>query len=165
MLTSLKQNLTFGVRTLLKTPGFTVTVVLTIALGIGASTAIFSVLYATLFERLPYPKSEQLMMVWSRVRPEGRNVVSVGDFLDWKKRNTTFQDMQAWGGGASFNLATNDRPEQVQAVASTPGFNNMVGVEFLLGRDFIPEEGVIGNNRVVILTHKLWNTRFGADRG
>jgi putative ABC transport system permease protein len=164
MLTSLKQNLTFGVRTLLKTPGFTATIVLTIALGIGASTAIFSVLYATLFERLPYPKSEQLMMVWSRVRPEGRNVVSAGDFLDWKKRNTTFQDMHAWSGGGSFNLATNDRPEEVQAVASTPGFNNMVGVEFLLGRDFIPEEAVLGNNRVVILTHKLWNTRFGADR-
>jgi putative ABC transport system permease protein len=164
MLTSLKQNLTFGVRTLRKTPGFTTTIVLTIALGIGASTAIFSVLYATLFERLPYPKSEQLMMVWSRIRPDGRNVVSVGDFLDWKKRNTTFQDIQAWGGGGSFNLATNDRPEQVQAVASTPGFNNMVGVEFLLGRDFVPEEAVLGNNRVVILTHKLWNTRFGADR-
>jgi putative ABC transport system permease protein len=164
MLTSLKQNLTFGVRTLLKTPGFAVTVVLTIALGIGASTAIFSVLYATLFEKLPYPKSEQLMMVWSRIRPDGRNVVSVGDFQDWKKRNTTFQDIQAWGGGGSFNLATNDDPEQVQAVASTPGFNKMVGVEFLLGRDFVPEEAVLGNNRVVILTHKLWNTRFGGDR-
>ena len=163
MLTSLKQNLTFGVRTLLKTPGFTVTIVLTIALGIGASTAIFSVLYATLFERLPYPKSEQLMMLWSRPGV-GRNVVSTGDYLDWKKRTTTFQDMHAFGGGGSFNLATNDRPERVQASASTPGFNKMVGVEFVLGRDFVAEEGVPGNDRVVILTNKLWNTHFGGDR-
>ena len=164
MFATLKQNVTYGLRSLLKNPGFTATVLLTIALGIGASTAIFSVLYATLFEPLPYPKSEQLMVLWSQPGG-GRNVVSVGDYLDWKRRNTTFQDMHAWGGGGSFNLATNDRPEQVEATAWTPGFNNMVGTPMFLGRDFVPEEGQPGNDRVVILSHRLWNNHFGADRG
>lgn len=159
MVNNLKQNITYGVRSLLKNPGFSATMVLTIALGIAASTAIFSVLYATLFEPLPYPKSEQLMVLWSQPGG-GRNVVSVGDFLDWKRRNTTFQDMQAWAGGGFFNLATNDRPEQVEATASTPGFYNMVGSPMFLGRDFVPEEAQTGNDRVVILTHKLWSTRF-----
>lgn len=162
MLGSLKQNITYGVRSLLKNPGFSAAVVLTIALGIAASTAIFSVLYATLFEPLPYPKSEQLMVLWSQPGG-GRNVVSVGDFLDWKRRNTTFQDMHAWSGGGLFNLATNDRPEQVEATAWTPGFNSMVGAAMFLGRDFVPEEVQPGNDRVVILAHKLWSTRFGSD--
>jgi predicted permease len=162
MRSSLKQNITYGVRSLLKSPGFSAAVVLTIALGIAASTAIFSVLFATLFEPLPYPKSEQLMVLWSHPGGE-RNVVSVGDFLDWKRRNTTFQDMHAWTGGGSFNLATNDRPEHVEATAWTPGFNDMVGAAMFLGRDFVPEEGQPGNDRVVILAHKLWSTRFGSD--
>jgi putative ABC transport system permease protein len=162
MLSSLKQNISYGIRSLLKNPGFSATIILTIALGIAASTAIFSVLYATLFEPLPYPKSEQLMVLWSQPGG-GRNVVSVGDFFDWKRRNTTFRDMQAWTSGGFYNLATNDRPEQVEATASTPGFYNMIGSPMFLGRDFVAEEAQPGNGQVVILTHKLWSTRFGGD--
>jgi putative ABC transport system permease protein len=84
MFATLKQNVLYSLRSLTKNPVFTATVVLTVALGIGASTAIFSVPNATLFERLPYPKSVQLMMLWSRPGA-GRNVVSTGDYLDWKK--------------------------------------------------------------------------------
>ena len=163
MFSGLKQNLSFSVRTFFKNPGFTATVILTIALGIGASTAIFSVLYATLFEPLPYPKPDQLTVLWSQPGG-GRNVVSVGDFLDWKRRNNTFQDMHAWSGGGTFNLSTVDRPEQADAVATTPGFNSMIGVPFILGRDFLPAEGQAGNDHVVILTYKLWSTHFGSDR-
>jgi putative ABC transport system permease protein len=164
MLGTLKQNLNYTVRTLAKNRGFTVTAVLTIALGIGAATAIFSVVYATLFEPLPYPKSEQLMVIWSQVGSQDRNVVSPGDYLEWKRRSTSFQGMEAWGGGGAFNLATDDRPEQVQSTATTPGFYTMVGNPMFLGRDFIPEEGVVGNEHVVILTHRLWSQRFNADR-
>ncbi|HEY2971157.1 MAG TPA: ABC transporter permease [Pyrinomonadaceae bacterium] len=164
MFGTLKQNLTYSVRTLLKNPGFTITAVLTLALGIGATTAIFSVVYATLFEPLPYPKSEQLMMIWSRAGSDARNVVSPGDFLDWKKRSKSFRDMQAFGGAGSFNLATKDRPEQAEGGACTPGFYTMVGDKMFLGRDFLPEEGQPGNDHFVILMHRLWSQRFGADQ-
>src|SRR6266550_5668101 len=102
----LKQNLTYSIRALLKTPGFTLTGVLTLALGIGATTAIFSVVHAV-FEPMPYPKPDQLVVLWSKVQG-GRNSVSPGDYLDWKRRSKSFQDMEAWTG-RSFNVATRER--------------------------------------------------------
>src|SRR5262244_2273473 len=116
---TLRQNLVYGFRTLRKSTGFTVIAVLTLALGIGATTAIFSVVYAV-FEPMPYPKSEQLVIVWSKVRG-ARNSVSAADFLDWQQRSSSFQNMGAWSG-ASFNVSTDDRPEQVAASRRTPGF-------------------------------------------
>src|ERR1044072_4350146 len=101
MLINLRQNLRFSVRVLLKKPGFTAMAVLTLALGIGATTAIFSVVYATLYEPMPYPKPDQLVMVWSQVKG-GRNSASVGDYLEWKRRSASFQSLNAWGG-ATFN--------------------------------------------------------------
>src|SRR6266705_1553785 len=99
----LKQNLSFSIRTLIKHKGFTVTAVLTLALGIGATTAIFSVVYAV-FEPMPYPKPDQLVMVWTTVRGN-RNSVSAGDYLDWAQRSLSFQGMGAWSG-ASFNVGS-----------------------------------------------------------
>jgi hypothetical protein len=83
-----------------RTPAFTAMAVLTLALGVGATTAIFSVVYATLFESLPYPKPEQLVMVWSQVN-QGRNSVSAGDYLEWKQRSTSFQYLEAWAAAPS----------------------------------------------------------------
>src|SRR5262245_48995573 len=141
MLASLKQNISFALRTLLKNKGFTITAVLTLALGIGSTTAIFSVVYAV-FEPMPYPKPDQLVMVWARV-PNGRNSVPISDFLEWKRRSNSFQDMNAWSR-TSFNVATDDRPEQVVAARCTPGYFTMQGLPLLLGRDFLPEEGERG---------------------
>ena len=127
-MSSLLQNLNFGWRLLRKSPGFTLVAVLTLALGIGANTAIFSVVYATLLAPLPYPKPDQLVMVWSKVQ-DFRNGISAGDFLDWKRQSTSFQDLNAWTG-ASFNVAGKDRPEQIQGQITTPGFYCMMGVKF-----------------------------------
>jgi putative ABC transport system permease protein len=160
-MTSLKQNLTFGIRTLLKSKGFTFTAVLTLALGIGATTAIFSVVYAV-FEPMPYPKSEQLVMVWARM-PGGRNSVPAGDFVEWQRRSSSFQGMGAWAG-ASFNVATDDRPEQISASRRTPGFFTMEGLLPMLGRDFLPEEAEPGRDHVVILSHRVWSKHFSANR-
>ena len=158
---TLKQNLSFGLRTLIKNRGFTITAVLTLALGIGATTAIFSVVYAV-FEPMPYPKSDQLVMVWTRQRGN-RNAVAAGDFVEWQRRSTSFQSMNSWGG-ATFNIATDDRPEQVSGSRRTPGFFTMEGLPMLLGRDFRPEEAQPGNNHVVILSHRLWSGHFNSNR-
>src|SRR4026208_517762 len=125
----LRQNISFALRTMVKNKVFTLTAVLTLALGIGSTTAIFSVVYAV-FEPMPYPNPDQLVMVWSQL-PAGRNSVAAGDFLDWRRRSTSFQGMPAWGR-ASFNVATADRPEQVGASRRTPGFFTMEGMPFLL---------------------------------
>ena len=155
------QSVRFALRQLRKSPGFSIAAVLTLALGIGATTAIYSVVYATLFAPLPYPQPDQLVMVWSKIGGD-RNVVSAGDFLEWRRRSTAFQELNAMNGQA-FNLATAQQPEQVPGNRVTPGFYNMVGTDFLLGRDFLAEEGTPGKDHVVILTHRLWE-RFGARR-
>ncbi len=155
-----KQNLSFALRTLVKNPGFTVTAVLTLALGIGATTSMFSVVYAV-FEPMPYPKSEQLVMVWARM-PGGRTSVPATELVEWRRRSTSFQSMNGWNG-VSFNLSSTERPEQVPGSRRTPGFFTMEGLPLLLGRDFLPEEGQPGNDRVVILSHRLWTRQFNAN--
>ena len=157
----LKQNLTYSIRALLKTPGFTLTGVLTLALGIGSTTAIFSVVYAV-FEPMPYPEPDQLVMVWSQAQGN-RNSVALADFVDFKQRSSSFQDLNAWGG-ASFNVGTSERPEQVAGSQRTPGFFTMEGLPLMLGRDFLPEEGQPGRDHVVILSNRLWSRAFDSNR-
>jgi putative ABC transport system permease protein len=154
------RNFQYAVRQLIKSPVFTSTAAITLALGIGANTAIFTVVYATLLAPMPYPKPDQLVMVWSHVQTY-RNGVAAQDFVDWKNQNTVFQDLNAWSG-ANFNLATKDQPENVEGQLTTPGMYRMMGSPFQLGRDFLPEEGVAGKEHVVILLNKLWK-RLGAD--
>jgi hypothetical protein len=136
---SLLQNLRFTLRLLTRNLGLTVTILLTLALGIGANTAIFTVDYATLLAPLPYPQPEQMVMVWSTIQGN-RNGVSAGDFLDWKQQNTVFQDLNAWTG-TEFNVATREQPEDIQATESPPGMLRMQGIPLFLGRYFLPEEG------------------------
>jgi putative ABC transport system permease protein len=150
---TLKQNLRFAYRQLIKSPVFTLTAVLTLALGIGANTAIFTVVYGTLLAPMPYPEPDQLVMVWSKVQGD-RNGISAGDFTDWKNQSTSFSALCAFTGG-SFNLATKDQPEYVEGQLTSPGMYKMMGVKFLMGRDFLPEEGTLGREHEVILTNKL----------
>jgi putative ABC transport system permease protein len=159
---TLIRNLRYGLRGLRKSPGLTVAVIATLMLGIGATTAIYTIVYAVLLAPLPYPQPDQLVMVWSKVNG-GNNGMSAGDFLDWKEQNKSFQQLCAFTGG-SFNLATQDQPEQFDGLRATPGWFNMQGIPFLMGRDFLSEEGIPGKNHAVILTYKLWN-RLGANRG
>ncbi len=158
---TLPQNLRISIRMLARNPGMTVTVLLTLALGIGANTAIFTMDYATLLAPLPFPHAEQLVMVWSKIQ-NFHNVVAAGDYIDWKQQSAVFQDLCALSG-QDFNLATKDRPEFVAANLESPGMLRMLGQPLFMGRYFLPEEGVAGRNHVVILTHKLWE-RLGANR-
>jgi len=150
----------FALRQMRKNPGFTAVIVITLALGIGANTAIFSVIYASLLAPMPYPDADHLVMVWSKIA-QGRNGVSAGDYLDWKHQNTTFEDLQAWSG-AQFNLATPEQPEMVQARVVSPGYYHMQGFSFVMGRDFVEDEGVPGKDHVAIITHKTWE-RLGSN--
>ena len=158
---TLRQNARYSIRLLRKNPGFTLIAAITLALGIGANTAIFSVIYAVLLAPMPYPNPDQLVIVWSRVQG-GNNVVAAADYLDWKQQNKTFQDLNAWSG-ANYNFATPSQPEQINGNAETPGFLHMTGSPFFLGRDFSPEEGEPGKEHEVILMHRLWE-HLGSDR-
>jgi putative ABC transport system permease protein len=158
---TLFRNLHYSLRMMRKNAGLTAAVLATLALGIGATTAIYTVVYAALLAPMPYPKPDQLMIVWSKINGH-RNGISAGDFLDWKRQNQSFQQLSAWTG-ASFNVSSHDQPEQLNGRLATPGYFDMQGIPFLLGRDFLPEEGVPGRDHAIILTYKLWN-RLGADR-
>ena len=159
-MSKLWQNVRFSLRMLGKNPGFTAVAVLTLALGIGANTAIFSVVYGALLAPLPMPHPEQLVMVWSD--DAGRNVVSPGDFSDWKQQNSVFQKMVAWDE-ATFSLSIDGHPQTLQARVMSPGFFDMQGIPLSKGRDFVDEEGDPGKEHVVILTNRLWRERFGSD--
>jgi putative ABC transport system permease protein len=155
------RDLQFGLRLLWKNPGFATVAVLALALGIGANTAIFSVVYATLLAPLPYHQPDRIVMVWSFVNGD-RNGVAAGDFLDWKRMNTTLESIAAWTG-SQMSLSQENHPETVNAQRATPGFLGVLGQPFLMGRDFLEEEGQLGKDHEAILTYKLWKNRFGAD--
>jgi putative ABC transport system permease protein len=139
----------------------TAAIIATLAIGIGATTAIYTIVYAVLIAPLPYPNANQLVIVWSFVNSH-RNGVSAGDFLDWQRQNNSFQQLAAWSG-TTFNVATQDQPQQLLGRRTSPGWFAMQGIPMFLGRDFLPEEGTPGKDQVVILTHKFWN-ELGADR-
>jgi putative ABC transport system permease protein len=158
---NLLQNIRYSVRMLRKDRGLTVAVIATLALGIGATTAIYTVVYATLLAPLPLAHPNELVMVWSKIKGN-RNGISAGDFLDWQRRSHSFQGLFAVTNG-NFNLATKGAPERVDGRRVTPGFFNVMGYPLMMGRDFLPEEGMPGKDRVVVLTHKLW-LKLGANR-
>lgn len=160
---NLWRDIRFGFRLWRKNYGFAIVAALTLALGIGATTAIFSVIYATLFEPLPYHDPQQLVVIWSKP-PGGKNSLSAGDFLDWQRQNTTFQAM-ATATGASFNLAVpGSQPEMIEGGRGTPGFyDKVIGEKPWMGRYFLPEEGQAGKDHVIIMTHRLWS-RLGSNR-
>jgi putative ABC transport system permease protein len=157
---TLVYDLRVSLRMLARNWGMTLTILLTFALGIGANTAIFTVDYATLLAPLPYPRPEQLVMVWSKIQ-NSRDEVAAGDYIDWKQQNTVFQDLCA-RTHTSFNLATKDQPEYLDANEDTPTMLPMIGQSLLMGRYFLPEEGTAGRDHVVILTYKLWK-KLGAN--
>src|SRR6188474_1615169 len=159
----LRRDVQFGLRLLLKNPGFTAVAVATLGLGIGASTAIFSVVYGTLLEPLPYHDPEQLVMVWSKPKPDSRNPAAAGDYLDWKAQNTVFQGLHAWTGRDVSLALPGERPEEINAAPVTPGWLTNFGWQLELGRDFLPEEGEVGKDDRVILSHALWQDRWNGD--
>lgn len=163
---SLKADVRLAVRMLARNRGYTAVAVLTLALGVGANTTMFSVVNATLLRPLPFPDPERLMTVWTgRVSDRvSYNIASLPNFRDWKARNHVFQDLALFdSAGRGYNLTGGAEPEQVSGVRVTASFFKVLGVAPLLGRTFLPEEEEPGRDRVVVLSHGLWTRRYGAD--
>lgn len=157
------QDLRYGARMLLKKPGFTLIAVLTLSLGIGANAAIFSVVNAVLLRPLPYKEPDRLVVLRETKLPQfSEFAVASGHFLEWTKQNTVFEQLVAVRP-ATLNLADPGNPELLRGLSVTSGFCQMLGVRPQLGRDFLPDEAQPGRNNVVILSHKLWQRRFGGD--
>jgi putative ABC transport system permease protein len=157
------QDLRYGARMLLKTPGFTAAAALTLALGVGANTAVFSVVYATLLKPLPYPEAERLYAV-EIVLPE-RNLSFAGriqDYLEWRKADTAFSAVAALQT-AGWNLTGSGEPERVGAARVSANFFDFLGVPPALGRGFALEEETPGADRVVVISDALWRRRYAAD--
>lgn len=149
------------VRGLIKTPRFSLMAIAALALGIGPNTAIFSIVYGTLLAPLPYPNPDQLVMVWS-MDGDHRTRTSPADYLDWREQATSFQYLEAFWA-RQVNLATRDAPQQVRARQVSPDGHRMFGEDVWLGRDFGVGDDQPGRNHVVLLSHRLWRERFGAD--
>jgi putative ABC transport system permease protein len=156
------QDLRYGARMLLKNPGFTLIAVLTLALGIGANTAIFSVINGVLLGSLPYPHPEQLAMVWCDNKRQGipDDITSYPNFVDWRDRNKTFQGM-AGVTSDTYNLTGRGEPVEIRAASVSPNFFQLVGVNPVRGRGFTAEEEQPGRDRIAILSHSLWQRHFG----
>jgi putative ABC transport system permease protein len=165
MLETLLQDLRFGLRMLCKNPGFSLIAILTLALGIGANTAIFSVVSAMLLRPLPYSEPDKLVMLWERHIREGsnNNAVAPADFRDWRARNQVFTHIAALVE-TSLDLSEGNEPERVATGQVSASFFEVLGIEPMLGRSFLAEEEEAGRNRVVVMNHDLWQRRFGADR-
>ena len=159
------KDIRYGIRGLLKRPGFTVIALITLALGIGANTAIFSVVNAVLLRPLPFQDPEQLVIVWEDATFAGfpRNTPAPANYVDWKNQNQSFSDMAA-SHETSFNLTGDGEPERVSAYSVTANFFPLLGVQPLLGRSFLTEEDRPGANKVAVLSYSLWQSRYGADR-
>jgi putative ABC transport system permease protein len=159
---SLWQDLRYGARMLMKQPGFTFIAVITLVLGIGANTAIFSVVNAVLLDALPYREADRLVMVWERSQRRAQNVINLGNFFDWKTQSTSFEDMAAFADFRT-NLTGNGDPIELPAQICTDNLFGVLGVRPALGRTFTPDDGKQGQDNVVVLSYGLWQRRFGGD--
>src|SRR5215831_470644 len=162
-------DLRYAIRTLLKNPAFTTVAAITLALGIGANSAIFSVVNSVLLQRLPYEDPDRLIMVGETEKgsQEPTNP-SYPNFIDWRDRNQVFEQIAACApvsfSGASFDLTGVGQPEKVTGLHVSANFFPLIGVSPMVGRGFLQEEEQPGRHRVVLMSYGLWQRRFGSDR-
>ncbi|HYE65886.1 MAG TPA: ABC transporter permease, partial [Pyrinomonadaceae bacterium] len=163
-LETLLQDLRYGVRVLWKSPAFTLVAIVALALGIGANSAIFSIVDTVLLRPLPYKDPDRLVMVWEERSKLGfpRDTPAPANFIDWRDQNQVFEGMAAFTS-LSFNLTGAGDPERIDGQRVTAGFFPLLGVEPLVGRPFLTEEDQPGRNQVVVMSHSLWARRFNSD--
>ncbi|HEX7087206.1 MAG TPA: ABC transporter permease [Vicinamibacterales bacterium] len=161
-------DLRYAVRIWSRTPGLAAVALLTLALGIGANTTMFSVVNTVLLKPLPFEEPERLMTLWKgqQGEPERLNITSLPDFRDWKAASRSFASLAIFdSAGRGYNLGGAPEPEQVLGLRVTASFFDVLGVRPLIGRTFTEDEETPGRDRVVVLSHQLWTRRYGADPG
>lgn len=163
-LESLWRDLIFAARVLRKSPGFTSVAVLTLAIGIGATVAMFSLVYGVLLQPLPYPDSDRLAFVYMHFSPQNseRGTMCIADYLDWKSQNRTFEDPQIYSN-RSLNITGIETPQQVAGAAVTAGFFSTLRVNAFLGRVFLPGEDAPAAAKMAVIGESLWHRRFSGD--
>ena len=160
-MTTLLADMRFGLRMLVKSPMMTFIALVALTLGIGANTAIFSVVNAVLLRTFPYADAERLVLVWEKRRTD-QNVISPANFADWKEQNQVFSDMALFFD-RTFNLTSDGEPEELPGQYATPNLFSVLGTNAILGRTFVDDDGREGQPRVVLLSYGLWQRRFGGD--
>src|SRR5437868_2087606 len=161
---NLRGDIRYALRSLLKRPGFTFIAVVTLALGIGANTAIFSAINALLLKPLPFPALDRVVAIWDKMPSRGvmHNEVAMANYLDWQAQNKSFEQLAVYGWWTA-NLSGVDTPERVQGFLVSANFLDAIGVKPIMGRNFYPEENQPGKDAVAIITYSLWQRRFGGD--
>ncbi|HEV8431379.1 MAG TPA: ABC transporter permease [Pyrinomonadaceae bacterium] len=162
-MSTLLADIRFGVRMLLKSPMVTFVALLALTLGIGANTAIFSVVNGVLLRTFPYHEAERLVLVWEKSPRNDQNVINLGNFFDWKEQNQVFTDMAVFFD-RSFNLTSDGEPEEVTGQLGTTNLFSVLGTNPVLGRTFIDDDGRDGQPRVIVISYGLWQRRFGGDK-
>jgi putative ABC transport system permease protein len=160
---NLRQTLRYAMRTFVRRPGFTAAVTLTLALGIGANTAIFSFVNGILLRPLPYPAADRLVTLWTMLPEWGKEVASWPDYNDWKSQSTVFTRVAGYAN-SSVNLSSDDEaPERLASAVVTEGLFETLGISPMIGRQFTSGDFVFGAHRVAILSHDLWVRRFASN--
>jgi putative ABC transport system permease protein len=157
------EDVRYGVRNMLRTPGFTAVTILTLALGIGANTAIFSVVNAVLFRGLPYRDAGRLAWATNFVPGQAQNLVFADEYAGYKTQNHMFENIAAYSAAAEYTLTGAGTPERLQGAQVTESFLNVLGVTPQLGRNFLPEEDRPVGSKAVLLSNAVWRANFGAD--
>src|ERR1041385_3586832 len=157
-------DIRYALRNLLRRPTFTLIAVVTLALGIGANTAIFSAINALLLKPLPFPQLDRVVAVWDKMpsRDVKHNEVTFGNYLDWQSQSQSFEQLALYRWWNA-NLTGGDAPERIQGFLVTANFLDTTGIKPILGRTFLPEENQPGKDQVAVLTYSLWQRRFGGD--
>src|SRR5262245_27172539 len=162
MLSEFLQDVRYGARSLVKARGFAAVAVLTLALGIGANSAIFSFVDGVLLKPLPYRDADRILYLWEKPPGGGNNVVSAMNFLDWRAQSTSFETVAATTGGA-MTLTGGSEPVLLRVGRVSTGYFDVYGIKPAIGRTFEPGEDELGKHQVVVLSHALWQTQFGGD--
>ncbi len=164
-MSSFLQDLRYSLRSLAKSKGLTTIAALTLALGVGANTAIFSIIDAALLRSLPYQDPDQLVRLYETESAPGQYPFAGPDFIDWRAQNKTFESMSLLGWPHNLNLNAGGEPDTVMGVATDAAFFNLLGVKPMLGRTWIAGEDSEGKDHVTVLSYGLWKSRFGGDPG